>query len=201
MVTEEATHMPINRLLDKKMWYIYTKEYLEGLLLSCVQLFCNTMDCSLPVSSVHGISQARILEWAAIPFSRALSQPRYRNGVSWLAWRKPRINLSMLQNRLPGGSDGKESACSAVGSLGQEDALEKGIVTYSSILAWIIPRTEEPGGLQPMRSQRVGRDWGTFIFAFTLQNTQKIPSPGAVGTSVPESMLGCLMKGKLVGSC
>ena len=43
-------------------------------------------------------------------------------------------------------------------SLGQEDLLEKGIVTYSSILAWIIPWTEEPGGLQPMRSLRVGRD-------------------------------------------
>ena len=201
MVTEEATHMPINRLLDKKMWYMYTKEYLEGLLLSCVQLFCNTMDCSLPVSSAHEISQARILEWVAIPFSSGSSQPRYWNGVFWLAWRKPRINLSTLQNRLPGGSDGKESVCSALGSLGQEDALEKGIVTYSSILAWIIPWTEEPGGLQPMRSLRVGRDWVTFIFALTLQNTQKIPSLGTVGTSVPESMLGCLMKGKLVGSC
>ena len=33
--------------------------------------------------------------------------------------------------------------------LGQEDALEKGMVSYSSILSWKIPRTEEPGGLQP----------------------------------------------------
>ena len=41
-------------------------------------------------------------------------------------------------------------------SLGREDPLEKGMVTYSSILAWRIPQTEEPGGLQPMRSQRVG---------------------------------------------
>ena len=43
--------------------------------LSCVQLFCNPMDCSLPGSSVHGISQARILEWVAISFSTR-SQPR-----------------------------------------------------------------------------------------------------------------------------
>ena len=43
-----------------------------------------------------------------------------------------------------------------VQSLDQEDPLEKGMVTYSSILAWRIPQTEEPGGLQPMRSQRVG---------------------------------------------
>ena len=40
-------------------------------------------------------------------------------------------------------------------SLGQEDPLEKKIVTYSSILTWDIPRTEEPGGLQFVGSQRV----------------------------------------------
>ena len=43
-------------------------------------------------------------------------------------------------------------------SLGQEDPLEKGMATHSSILAWRIPRTEEPGGLQTMGSQRVGYD-------------------------------------------
>ena len=43
--------------------------------LSRVQL-CNPMDCSPPGSSVHGISQARILEWVAIPFSSASFQPR-----------------------------------------------------------------------------------------------------------------------------
>ena len=41
-------------------------------------------------------------------------------------------------------------------SLGQEDPLEKGMATHSSILAWRIPRTEEAGGLQSMGSQRVG---------------------------------------------
>ena len=43
-------------------------------------------------------------------------------------------------------------------SLGQEDPLEKGMVTHSGILAWKIPWTEEPGGLQSMGSQRVGHD-------------------------------------------
>ena len=45
-----------------------------------------------------------------------------------------------------------------VRSLGQEDPLEKGMATHSSILACRIPWTEEPGGLQPMGSQRVWHD-------------------------------------------
>ena len=43
-------------------------------------------------------------------------------------------------------------------SLGQEDPLEKGRATHSSIPVWRIPWTEEPGGLQSMRLPRVGRD-------------------------------------------
>ena len=45
-----------------------------------------------------------------------------------------------------------------VPSLGQEDPLEKEMATHSSILAWRIPWTEEPGGLQSTGSQRVGHD-------------------------------------------
>ena len=45
-----------------------------------------------------------------------------------------------------------------VGSLGQEDPLEEGTAAHSSILAWRIPWTEEPGGLQSMGSQRDGHD-------------------------------------------
>ena len=45
-----------------------------------------------------------------------------------------------------------------VGYLGQEDPLEEGMATHSSILAWRIPGTEEPRGLQSMGSQRVGYD-------------------------------------------
>ena len=45
-----------------------------------------------------------------------------------------------------------------VRSLGQEDPLEKGVATHSSTLAWEIPQTEEPGGLQSMGSQRVRHD-------------------------------------------
>ena len=45
-----------------------------------------------------------------------------------------------------------------VRSLGQEDSLEEGMATHSSILAWEIPWTEEPGRLQSMGLQRVGHD-------------------------------------------
>ena len=45
-----------------------------------------------------------------------------------------------------------------VGPLGWEDPLEEGMATHSSILAWRIPWTEEPGGLQPIGSQRVRHD-------------------------------------------
>ena len=62
----------------------------------------------------------------------------------------------------PGGSDGKESACSA-GDLGWDDLLEDGMATHSSILAWEIPWTKEPGGLQPMGLQRVRHDSVTKI--------------------------------------
>ena len=63
----------------------------------------------------------------------------------------------------PGGSGDKASVCNCnagdpVRSLGGEDPLEKAMATHSSIPAWTIPWTEEPGGLQSMGSQRVRRD-------------------------------------------
>ena len=50
-----------------------------------------------------------------------------------------------------------------VQSLGLEDLLEKEMATRSSILAWKIPWTEEPGRLQTMESQRVGHNWATSL--------------------------------------
>ena len=60
----------------------------------------------------------------------------------------------------PGGSDGKESACNLgdLGLISGKKDLETGMATHSSILAWRIPWTEEPGGLQSMGSQRVRDD-------------------------------------------
>ena len=65
---------------------------------------------------------------------------------------------SKVNGGFPGSSDGKESAFNAgdPGSIpGLEDPLEKEMATHSSILAWKIPWTEEPGGLQSMGCRRV----------------------------------------------
>ena len=53
-----------------------------------------------------------------------------------------------------------------VWSLGQKDPPEKGMATHSSILAWRIPWTEEPGRLIVQRSQRVGHEWASNTFTF-----------------------------------
>ena len=50
-------------------------------------ILCNPVDCSPPGSSVHGILQARILEWVAISFSRGCSQPRDQTQVSHIVGR------------------------------------------------------------------------------------------------------------------
>ena len=77
-----------------------------------------------------------------------------------LQGRKLEIASPVRRMGLHGGCAGKESACNAQ-SLGWEDALEKGMAIHSSILAWTIPWTEEPDGLQSTGSQRVGYNWTT----------------------------------------
>ena len=65
-------------------------------------------------------------------------------------------NEIIVYKGCPGGSDGKESACNAgdLGSIpGLGRSLETGMATHLSILAWKIPWTEEPAGLQSMRLQ------------------------------------------------
>ena len=59
----------------------------EVLVAQLCPTLCDPMDCSPPDSSVHGILQARILEWVAIPFSRGSSQPKDRTQVSCISGR------------------------------------------------------------------------------------------------------------------
>ena len=68
---------------------------------SHVWLFA-TMDCSLPDSSVHGIFQARILKWVAIPFSRGSSWPRHRIRFSHIAGRLFTVWVGMSHEKYPG---------------------------------------------------------------------------------------------------
>ena len=87
------------------------------------------MDSSLPGSSVHGIFQARVLEWGAIAFSIALTRWTYVSKV-----------ISLLFNML------------------SRLVMEKAMAPHSSTLAWKIPWMEEPGRLQSMGSLGVGHD-------------------------------------------
>ena len=83
-------------------WRVVRVSGMHAPLLSHVQLFCNPMDCSLPGSSVHGIFQARILEWVAISFSRRTSPPRDWTWVSCIVrrilyhWATREVRVSWL---------------------------------------------------------------------------------------------------------
>ena len=68
------------------------------------------------------------------------------------------IKWVLASGDFPGGSEGKESNYQASLTLGQEDPLEKEMATHSSILAWRIPRTGEPGRLPSMGLNRVRHD-------------------------------------------
>ena len=75
-----------------------------------------------------------------------------------------------------------------VRSLGQEDPLEKEMATHPSILAWIIPWTEEPGGLQSKGSQRVRYDWTTSLHFSHFSRVWLFVTLWAVACQAPLSM-------------
>ena len=74
-----------NQVERRKTWRKISMIYMVCMCAKSLQLhptLCDPMDCCPPGSSVHGILQARILEWVAIPFSRGSSQPREQNCIS-----------------------------------------------------------------------------------------------------------------------
>ena len=81
------------------IWYICILTCMHAKLLQSCPTLCNPVCCSPPSSSVHGILQARTLEWAAISFSRRSSQPRDRTHVC--------LCLLHLQVGLPPAPPGK----------------------------------------------------------------------------------------------
>ena len=94
--------------------------------------------------------------------------------LGWkIRWRRERLPTLVFLG-FPGISDRKESTCNA-GDLGLIPGLGRspggGKATHTSILAWKIQWTEEPGGLQSMGSQRAGHDWVTFTFILAGKHT------------------------------
>ena len=117
------------------------KDSLRDLKWSCsvVSTLCDPMDCSLPGSSVHGIFQARILEWIAISFSRGSSQPRDRTRVF------PQCRQMLLPSELPGKptesakkkkKERKKSSNYKYGSYQKGNRDKMGQETYSKIIVY-----------------------------------------------------------------
>ena len=75
-----------------------------------------------------------------------------------------------------------ETSETRVHSLGWDDPLEEGMTAHSSVLSWKTPRTEEPGRLQSIGSQRVRHDWGDLAHAARVRfQTTYPPVPQVVG--------------------
>ena len=142
---------------------------------TCLTL-CNPMDCSLPGSPVHGILQARILEWLAMLSFRGSSQPRYQTHISCLLhWQTgslpltppgkpsstlmaffptPRVAMSLAKTFLfPVSLEARISISRSLIS-----KMEKAMAPHSSTLSWRIPGMGEPSWLPSMGSHRVGHD-------------------------------------------
>ena len=135
------------------------------LLQSCPTL-CEPMDCNLPGSSVHGIFP-RQEYWSGVPLVVEMEWISPLTGsckIPVKAFTGSELAYSRRKYGLPWRLSSKESAAMQetwIRSLGWEDPLEEGMATHSSALAQRIPWTEEPGGLQPTESHRVGHDWSS----------------------------------------
>ena len=70
------------------------------------------------------------------------------------------------------------------------------MATHSSTLAWRIPRTEEPGRLQPMGSLRVGHDWATSLSLFTFMHWRRKWQPTPGESQGRQSLVGCRLWGR-----
>ena len=98
------------------------------------------------------------------------------------------LQYSCLENRMDGGAWWATVHGVTKSQTGLSDftfsfhfyALEKEMATHCSVLAWKIPWTEEPGGLQSMGSLRVGQDWATSLSVFTFMHWRRKWQPTTV---------------------
>ena len=137
---------------------------------TCVRLYVTLlMDYNSPGFSIHGLLQASTGVGCYVLLQGIFPTQDLNPGLlhcrqifhNWATrealnsvWKWDSLVAHLVKN-LPA----MQTTC--VWSLGGEDPLEKQMVTHSSTLAWRIPWTEEPGGLQSMGSQRVGHNWET----------------------------------------
>ena len=148
------------------------------------------MECSLYVahSSVHGIFQARVLEWVAISFSRGSSQPRDWTRVSRIVGRRFTVWATRIYNS------------KGLIRTNYTSQMEKAMATHSSTLAWKIPWTEEPARLQSTGLLRVGHNWATSLSLSTFMHWRRAWQPTLV--FLPEasqgwwSLVGCRLWGR-----
>ena len=93
---QQCRQTPYNLSHQRSHMYIYLCIRMCSVTQLCL-ILCDSMDCSPPVSSVHGILQARILEWLAMPSSRVSSEPRDQYHISSLQhWQADSLPLSRL---------------------------------------------------------------------------------------------------------
>ena len=132
----------------------FWQEYWKVLVSQSCPTLCDRMDCSLPGSSVHGLLQAGMLEWVSVSYCRGSSWPGGWTCASCIGRR-------ILDHQCHHASvtEKYNPKVTGVRSLSREGPPKEEMSTHSSILAWSIPWTEEPGKLQSIRSQRVERDW------------------------------------------
>ena len=128
---------------------------------SCPTL-SNPMDCSLPDSSIHGIFQARVLEWGArSQLGPSKGRSTFSVLLNWclLRWQADSLPLSYQVSPCTFFFFGKPYYLWA----------EKAMAPHSSTLAWKIPWMEESGRLQSMGLLRVGHDWATSLSLFSTR--------------------------------
>ena len=149
--------------------------------LQLCRTLCGPRGCSPPGSSVHGILQARILEWVAMPSSSGFSRPRDRTRISYISCTSTAWEAQII--RCP-----------------YFNKLEKAMTPHSSTLAWKIPWMEEPGRLHSMGSLGIGHDWATSLWLFTFMHWRRKWQPTPVflpGESQGwGSLVGCRLWGR-----
>ena len=153
---------PISRTELQRTHRIFVKKHLWMCFstLSNIWLICGVLDyetmiwfgkLSKPLwLYTKGNSPSSVSTWVILFWAMGHTGVLLESLTEWHLWAS--LVAQMVKN-LPAKQE------TQVVSLGQEDPLEKGMATHSSILAWRISWTEEPGGLQSIESQRVRQDW------------------------------------------